>query len=209
MPIVRFKNKNVYFSHIPKCAGTSIELFLIKSTGANLSFLDTNHYKNTNEPWTKSSPQHITGNDLSRLFPLTFFDEFFTVTREPFDRFCSAFTFQKYITRRINHEIDINQFLSNLDEYKALLPGHFDNHFLPQNNFLYPGASYEIFKFENGMGGVKKYISSLFDVDVNNISIPHLFKQKSEIKLNIDKLNNQSKKIILEIYKLDFEKFNY
>jgi hypothetical protein len=209
VPIVRLKNKIVYFSHIPKCGGTSVESFLKRITRANLSILDRNFDKNTKVNWSISSPQHITGSYISQLFPITFFDEFFTVTRHPYERFSSAFLFQKYHTKKINQETDINKFVSKLDDHRALLPGQFDHHFLPQFTFLYPGASYKVFKLESGLDGVKKYLGSLLDIDVSNISMPHFLKGSDQIKLNHEPLNKHSKKIIMEIYKTDFEIFKY
>jgi len=209
MPIIRFKNKIVYFSHIPKCGGTSVENFLKIIVGTNLSFLDQKSYEINSSPWSMSSAQHITGHHVSKLFPETFFDEFFTVIRNPFDRFCSAFAYQKYVFKRINPKLDVNQFADNLEYYKALHLGQFDNHFLPQINFLYPGVPYKAFKLENGLDGVKKYIGSIFDIDVSDVRMPHSLKQPNEIGLNSGKLDNNSKRIIMKIYKTDFEKFNY
>lgn len=209
MPIARLKNKTIYFSHIPKCGGTSVEDFLKLITNENLSFLDRNFYANLNSQWSKSSPQHITGKDISKLFPIKFFDAFFTVTRHPFDRFYSAFIFQKYMLKTIAVEIDVNQFVANLAENQALLPGQFDNHFLPQVNFLYPGAAYKAFKLENGLDNLKKYIGAIFDVDVSNIQMPHSLKQPKQLIPKENILDEHSKKIIEAIYKLDFEKFHY
>ncbi len=209
MPIIRFNKKIVYYSHIPKCGGTSVEDFLKVMTGASISFLDHHFYENKNVRWSISSPQHITGEDVSKLFPVTFFDDFFTVTRNPFDRFCSAFAYQKYGLKRIDPFIDINKFIGNLEGHNALALGQFDHHFLPQIKFLYPGAANKVFKLENGLDGVRRYIGSVFDTDVSGIRMPHSLKKPSQIGVSSENLDKHSKKIIMEIYKLDFEKFNY
>lgn len=156
MPVIRFKSKIAYFSHIPKCGGTSVENFLKLIAGVEISFLDRNFYDGEVLPWSISSPQHITGHHVRKLFPISFFDEFFTVSRHPFDRFSSAFVFQKYFAKRINDNMSIDQFACNLEEYGALTSGRYDHHFLPQVDFLYPGASYKAFKLENGLEGPEK-----------------------------------------------------
>jgi hypothetical protein len=209
MPIIKFRNKVIYFSHIPKCGGTSIENFLKIITGERLSFLDRNFLENTNSQKIFISPQHMTGKDISKLFPITFFDAYFTVTRHPFDRFYSAFIFHKYLLKTIPLEIDVNQFANKLNDGEVLLQGHFDNHFLPQVNFLYPGAPYQVFKLENGLDNVKKHIGLLFDIDVKNIPMNHSLKSPKEIIDKENILNYNSKIIIKNIYKLDFNNFNY
>ena len=99
MPIFRYSNKLIFFSHIPKCAGTSIESYCQK-IGMKIAFLDNQNYLEylaSNKAWNSSSPQHIPGYAIARLFPLNFFDAYFTVVRNPINRLKSAFKFQKYI----------------------------------------------------------------------------------------------------------------
>lgn len=209
MPIVRFNGKIVYFSHIPKCGGTSVENFLKILTGTDISFLDRGFYKNGDRRWSNSSPQHITGNDISKLFPLSFFDDFFTISRHPLERFCSAFTFQKFITKKINQSVDINEFIAKLDDFGALTIGNFDNHFIPQIHFIYPGATYKLFKLENGLDHVKYYIGFLMGVDVKDMFMPHSLNQSGRFKYEIETLTDQSKEILEKIYKLDYLNFKY
>ena len=75
MPIARVNNKTIYFSHIPKCGGSSIEDFLRIIAKSDLCFLDRS-YDNGTHQWSISSPQHITGKEISKLFPINFFDLF-------------------------------------------------------------------------------------------------------------------------------------
>lgn len=85
MPVVRYKDKICHFAHIPKCGGSSVEFYL-KRSGAHVAFLD-NSFVSSAKLWNISSPQHVDGNSLSRLFPSSFFDFSFAVVRNPYTRF--------------------------------------------------------------------------------------------------------------------------
>lgn len=193
---------------MPKCGGSSVEAILKMATGTKLSFLDRGFLNTRARSWSTSSPQHITGKSLSRLFPNDFFDEYFTVTRHPVERFTSAFAFHKYITRKIPLEIDINQFVDEIAGIGVMI-NKYDNHFLPMVYFLYPDTHYNVFKLEDGLNNVKKYIGNIFEIEVENIPIPYLLKNKHHSKSELDVLSIQSRNIIEKIYEIDFLTFKY
>ena len=66
MPIIKVNGILLYFSHIPKCGGTSVENFLAQLS-ESVVFLDRTFVNNANK-WNTSSPQHIDGISLNRLF---------------------------------------------------------------------------------------------------------------------------------------------
>ena len=83
MPIIRSRALLIHFAHIPKCAGTSVELYVRSIAPKRTAFLDRKFRAHDPETvWTKTSPQHVDGYSLSRLFPAAFFD-LQNVTDEP------------------------------------------------------------------------------------------------------------------------------
>jgi hypothetical protein len=209
MPIFRSNNKLIYFSHIPKTGGSSIENLIRSMPDINLSFCDHLHYERSRRSLANSSPQHISGADLSLLFPPNFFDAYFTIVRNPFDRFFSAFTYHKFRTNKIPMQVNINDFLADLENFKISDHQKYDLHFMPQLFFLRPKVAYEVFKFENGLKPVKDHIGFLFDKNLNEFTLPHILEQPIENKMSIGLLGGCSKKIIMHTYKLDFESFEY
>lgn len=161
MPIIRHGGVVCHFAHVPKCGGTSIERYC-DSVGLSVAFLD-NEYISHPAPqrWNNSSPQHIDGYSLSRLFPVGFFDFGFAVVRDPVDRVVSAFKWQK-ATGAIPPDACIDEFIENSLEVSSNTLGEFDNHFFPQTKFLIPGLNYFVFHMKNGLGDVKSFLDEWF-----------------------------------------------
>jgi hypothetical protein len=209
MSIFRINSKLYYFSHIPKCGGSSVEDYVKNVTGKRGSFIDRGYYKNKIKVFKNSSPQHILGVEVANLFEPDFFDGYFAVVRCPYERFKSAFIFQKYIEKNIPNELSMNQFLIGLKESADELWGKYDNHFVAQSYFLYPGVQYEIFKLENGLNGVKRYIDKINHFQSDSTSMPHKLQQSAKIKSDVGEIDQQARKIIYELYRIDFDNFNY
>ena len=207
MPIVRCNNQICHFAHIPKCGGTSIESYM-RSLGAKLAFLDNGFMSNPPTiRWNISSPQHIDGENLSRLFPPGFFNFSFAVVRNPYSRLFSAFKFQMFVENKIDEKMDINEFIQNELEQAANGIGSYDNHFKSQSSLFMPKLTYDIFKLENGLSEVKSYLDKKFFGVSVSLGIQHVNRGVKAV--NPLSLSEKSKNIVREIYKSDFEDFKY
>lgn len=208
MPIfIRF-DKIVHFAHIPKAGGTTIEQYILSNSEAKYAFIDGNYIVSPSQfQWNQSSPQHVDGRALSRLFPVNFFTDFFTVLRDPLDKFISAFLFQRKEPLSRIKSIEVNEFVEKHLVEGIRVNGWCDNHFLPQHMFLYPGGQYNAFLLSNhGMMEAKIYIDSLFEIQDKANQLPHFLKSDSRETLSIKQsLTSKSISILKEIYQKDYE----
>ena len=212
MPIFKFRKKLILYSHIPKCAGQSIENYC-QRLGAKIAFMDNDFCRHNfaGRAWNLTSPQHISGDALSRLFPKDFFDDSFAVVRDPIDRLRSAFKFQKYKEKKIKENITLSDFIkSDLGTCSRPL-GLYDNHFLPQVELLVKKNSYKIFKLENGLLDVKKYLDNNLFFNDSDKKLKHINLGTYNIEFSHEDtyVDDSSLEIISRIYKRDFEVFRY
>ena len=206
MPILRYKNKLAHFAHIPKCGGTSVEAYLMKVNIA-VGFLDSYFMINpAPQKWNISSPQHVDGYSLSRLFPKKFFDAYFAVTRDPFTRFISAYRMAQE-SEQISIHQNINDFVKSDLDCAVNDLGRFDNHFRSQTSFLIPNESYKFFKLENGLNNVKDFIDLTFLGSRHPAVMLHTNKA-SKVKTDYT-LSDKSKAKLKIIYAEDFKNFSY
>lgn len=208
MPILSNNNLICHFAHIPKCAGSSIEHYC-ENHNIKLAFLDRT-FDETSESWNISSPQHIDGYSLSRLFPNEFFDLGFAIVRDPISRFLSAFKHQIF-QKKIPAGMHVSYFIEKDLTILVNQIGKFDNHFLPQSKFLIPGMSYQIFKLENGLEKVKHYIDTNILNSKSTEKILHYNADRSKKIVTTEQLEIDPKamKIIREVYKEDYALLKY
>jgi hypothetical protein len=211
MPILKANNLLCHFAHIPKCGGTSVEVYC-QTVGISTAFLDWQYKQEIgSEPWNSSSPQHVDGYSLSRLFPPAFFDFHFAITRHPLTRLISAFQHQTSAAGKISSDINLSDFIT-LELYSITeRAGAFDNHFLPQTRFFIPNQAYKMFKIENGLDRVKNFLDTQFFGALTTTSIGHenrVSRATPRDSRRLD-LNKTAKSIVREIYSRDFELLRY
>jgi hypothetical protein len=200
MPL--YLNHSLFFIHIPKCAGTTIE----KALGMQKEefFFSKNRFNTL----FKVSPQHFTYKNLKIICNLDKF-KLFTVVRNPYDRIVSEY---KYIQNEENEywedfkNINFDSFIEKiflLDELKRWCL--FDSHFDLQYNFIEDGENLiKLFKYEN-LQEAFDWLNSLTD---STITFPH---ERNSEKMHYSFYYKYKKTIdiVSEFYKKDLEYFNY
>lgn len=155
MPIFKHNNKLLYFAHVPKCAGTSVEDYLSVRFGP-AAFLDRRHAPGNKHNWSRISPQHISAKQLERLFPTGFFDDGFTIVRDPLARARSAFYYHQRKRGKIDAEHTFESWLPKIETFDAGQHARFDDHFRPQSDFVPDWC--KVFYMEKGLDTLTQWL---------------------------------------------------
>jgi chondroitin 4-sulfotransferase 11 len=193
---------NLFFIHIPKTAGTSIEIAL------DMRKPECFYSENRFNKILKINPQHFIYSDLSNILNVKNLN-IFTVVRNPFDRLVSEF---KYVQKTENSNwtdyknLNFDSFVDevlNLDSNMAC--DIFDNHLMPQYDYIKGGEDIiKIFKYEN----LSEFVDWLF-LKTNDLMI--LSHERNSEKMHYSFYYKYKKTIdmVAEFYKKDLEYFNY
>lgn len=173
LPIIRIGLANVFFAHVPKCGGASVEKYLESRFGA-VSFYDGAWWKKPRvDPWVASSPQHATANAIDTLFAPGFFDHSFGVVRHPTRRVISAFVYNRNM-RRIPWHWSISRLLSEVEKDNPAFHLRTDNHFRPMTHII--GKVDRIFRIESDEAALIGWLDDLAGSSDGPRALPHANK---------------------------------
>lgn len=204
-----YKDINILFIHIPKTGGTTIEEEIKKKYNQTLY-----EWKWTNDilpfPYNKKSLQHQfiqTIINYRNKLGVNFNNRLkvFTIVRNPYDKIISDLFWFKLIKKDSTPEQ-----VFNIIKTKYLYNNNLDNHNEPQWKFISNsnGIIYDkikIFhteKLHDSNDEINKFLGIKINTDNK--------KMIGSVKNNYNKyLNNNSKELIYNFYRKDFELFNY
>lgn len=206
MPYFKNNKINLLFIHIPKTGGSSLEKYFNVKFNIPLnkkSLMSTEDIREfSDKPEINSSLQHLTYNTIIKYKDFFKIDmeniKIITIVRNPYDKIMSDLFYLK--------KIDINS--TKEEVYKNLqiyLKENYDNHITPQYKFI--------------TNDEEKLIDNIIilHTETLNDDMSKLGYKDFNIKMNMnpnavdyDKyLNEESIKLINEIYKKDFKILNY
>ena len=191
-----FKNNKICFIHIPRTSGTNFEHIL--------GFHDHKEWRTSNyenlfglDKKTRIMLQHATYSQILNINPTFLKDIIVTIVRHPYTRVHSLY---KYFKKHDN----IDDFLDMLEN------GRIESYFYQQQyKYLYNNNSLidcDIIRFEHFTEDFNLF-KKKYNLNIKNIFNEKLQKNKFEKVTN--SLTDKQKQRIKNLYKKDFELFNY
>lgn len=194
MPLYRHDNKIVFFVHIPKTGGTTVETAL-KQAGA----VEALKFKSKN-PYSKATLQHMHAEVYRLAVDRSFHDWCFTVVRNPYARFASEYK-MKVVDAEDDTETSVADWaIQNFERFREFSYTR-DNHIRPQVQFTSKRTT--VFRFEEGLDAPIAKACEVLGLDVPEI--PHAKKGSA----GRPKVSERGIEAIRHFYRRDFKKFGY
>ncbi|MDU8926153.1 sulfotransferase family 2 domain-containing protein [Alisedimentitalea sp. MJ-SS2] len=153
MPLARLGQTLVFFAHIPKTGGTSIETYL-RSKG------QVTMHSGVDLEWLPCSPQHMHVELHGALLEPGFCDYTFAVLRDPVERMKSEYRHRsKRASDRGKHVASFDEWAPRVLKLSRNQPYLYDNHLRPQTEFVTPDM--RLFRLEGGLDPVYDWIDTL------------------------------------------------
>lgn len=208
MPIVRAGSRLLYFAHVPKCGGDSVERYLARRFGAP-ALLDRMFLERPPAAAaTRVSPQHLTAAQLAVLFPPRFFDASFALIRHPVARMVSEYHYDVQL-RALRPAPAFGAWLREARELARQDPGARDNHLLPQTAFL-PDRDTALFPLEDGMAPLIAWLDRVTGTVAPRLRMPHANRgTRAAGAAAADLAGPAEIAIIADWFAADFDRFGY
>lgn len=206
MPIVKTGSGLIYYAHVPKCGGSSVEDYLRDRFGP-LGFLNKAFTAlPARQRWSQTSPQHIDRVSLDQLFPPDYFVAAFAVVRHPVARALSAWQFQVQVEKAVSPALPFATWLREQAKILHENPFLADNHLRPQGDFM--GEDCTIFHLEHGLDAIIPWLDALVGDQAGPRAMAHA-NSRDGSRSAAPAPTAADIALIGEIYAGDFARFGY
>jgi hypothetical protein len=199
MPLLYTREKKIFFAHVPKTGGTSVQDYLLRRFGS-LALLGRHRQVGTRGTSLIISATHVSALDLEELLPPDL-DWSFAVVRDPVRRLQSEYRFQLGASRA--SRLGFSSWLRTMIAAAQRDPRVYGNHIRPQVDLL-PEET-EVFRLEDGLEAIIPRLDAVVGDSAPDLVIGHLLKRKAEPIA----VSREDARLIADYYSADYERFGY
>lgn len=204
MPLYTLPTTQIFFAHVPKAGGSSVEDYLISRFGPDsISICDKSKRALHKKPGTGliSSPVHFAAVDLEDFLPGSLQHKF-AVVRDPLKRVLSQYKFQKGSS--LASRFSFSTWLRIMFKAASADPRVYENHIRPQVDLILEDSA--IFKLEDGFDNLITWLDEKTGTSKPELTVGHLLKNKSANKVTV---YQQDIQLIVDFYKQDYDQLGY
>lgn len=208
MPVIRAGTRLIFFAHVPKCGGQSMDIYLQRRFGP-LGLWDPGFLRRgAAARATPVSPQHLSGVQVAALFPEGLFDAQFALVRHPVARILSEYHYDIRL-RGLSPAPAFCDWLRAAHALARADPTAHDHHLLPQTAFLPPG-DVALFPLEGGMAPVVAWLDEVTGTTAPDVTVPHANVGRRPAEgAAADLVGEAELSLIAEWFAGDFQRFGY
>lgn len=200
MPLVTTPEHRIFFAHVPKTGGSSVEDYLVNRFGGPLSLIVKIPRKDRRQPGLVTPATHLSAADLVDLLPPDI-DYSFAVVRNPFTRMQSEYRFQTGASRTAR--LSYSTWLRLMVHCVRIDARAYQNHVRPQTDLVPEGA--ESFRMEDGFGDMIARLDEVTGATAPGVEVGHLLKRKREPL----RFSRQDVELLEQFYAEDYSRFGY
>lgn len=211
MPALSTQAGLLYFAHVPKTGGTSVEEYLIRNYGA-LDLIDRGWHEarlrgERADARFQCSDQHLVWEDALTCLPQPP-DMVFGVVRDPVKRLISEYRFQIHYRPKLRWltRLGFSAWLAAMLRAARRDPYICDNHIRPQTDFLPSEA--KVFRLEEGLSALPGWVADQVGPPAVGLEMHHSQKAPEEQARPIVP-SRRALKAIKTFYAVDYARFGY
>lgn len=200
MPLIIDRKRLIFFVHVPKTAGSSVEDYLLRRFG-NLLLTDVNKRERVRGTGLITSITHLSAVDLREVIPDGAY--VFAYVRDPLERALSEYRWQTGASRM--SWLSFSTWLRVMARCVEIDARAYDNHIRPQTDLVPEGA--EIFRLEDGFAPMIARLDAITGTTRPDIAMSHLKKRREMTKPTT--VRRQDVALAKRLYAADYSRFGY
>lgn len=197
MPLLLRDGRSIFFAHVPKTAGSSVQEYLVRRFGPLCMLEDFSKRRKRDIVQTVS---HLSAADLKTLLPRDL-DYCFSIVRDPVARITSEYRFQTGVSKA--SKLGFSNWLRVVLVAAAHDPRVYENHIRPQGDLVPEDA--EVFHMEDGFDQMIARLDEVTGTAAPEIEMGHLLKRSRKPIM----IYRQDIELITKFYASDYARFGY